>query len=137
MKMLNCYFEFRKNDNTLFLSDNISKIHNYEHFQQKNKFKFITGLWLARIAIYFKCLNLEAGLRTQRLITKRECHKVVIWTHNRNKQTSSTAGNAWEQDNMDYKCVTGGFLGAEWKINEAEKPLFCKSHDGSTRSISF
>ena len=43
MKMLNCYFEFRKNDNILFLSDNISKIHNYEHFQQKNKFKFITG----------------------------------------------------------------------------------------------
>ena len=43
MKRLNCYFEFRKNDNTLFLSDNISKIHNYEHFQQKNKLKFITG----------------------------------------------------------------------------------------------
>ena len=41
--MLNCYFEFRKNGNTLFLSDNISKIHYYEHFQQKNKFKFITG----------------------------------------------------------------------------------------------
>ena len=59
---------------------------------------------------------------------------MVIWTHNRNKQTSSTAGNAREQDNMDYKCVTGGFLGAEWKIDEAEKPLFCKSHDGSMHS---
>ena len=35
--MLNCYFEFRKNDNTLFLGDNISKIHNYEHFQLKKQ----------------------------------------------------------------------------------------------------
>ena len=95
------------------------------------------NMWLACITIYFNCLNLEAGLRTQRLITKGEYHKMVIWTHNRNKQTSSTAGNARGQDNIDYKCVTGGFLGTKWEIDEAQKPLFCTSHDGPTRSISF
>ena len=61
---------------------------------------------------------------------------MVIWTHNRNKQTSTTAGNAREQDNIDYRCITSGFLGAKWKIDEAEKPFFCTSHDGPTRSIS-
>ena len=55
---------------------------------------------------------------------------MVIWTHNRNKQTSTTAGNAREQDNIDYRCITSGFLGAKWKIDEAEKPFFCTSHDG-------
>ena len=89
------------------------------------------------IAIYFKCFNLEGKKNSTTNCEKGIPQRGNIESQYQNKLTSWTAGKRARARHYSLQVRNRRIFGLSVKIDEGEKPLFCTSHDGPTRTVSF
>lgn len=90
-----------------------------DFIRTKNKFNFVTGRMTDSVSLEnVKLFNLKRKKETRCPITKRTYHNKVIWTQNRNKQSSWTA--AKRERPSHYWLQEGGKwnLGAKGNISD-------------------
>ena len=89
------------------------------------------------IAVYFKCFNLEGKKNSTTNCEKEIPQRGNIDSQYQNKPTYWTAGKRARARHYSLQVRNRRIFGLLVKIDEAEKPLFCISHDGPTCSVSF
>ena len=89
------------------------------------------------IAVYFKCFNLEGKKNSTTNCEKGIPQRGNIESQYQNKLTYWTAGKRARARHYSLQVRNRRIFGLLVKIDEAEKPLFCTSHDGPTCSVSF
>ena len=89
------------------------------------------------IAVYFKCFNLEGKKNSTTNCEKEIPQRGNIESQYQNKPTYWTAGKRARARHYSLQVRNRRIFGLLVKIDEGEKPLFCTSHDGPTRTVSF